>query len=80
MFEHVVGLSLGTPATLRLRRRRPEGGFDRAALPLDPRGAYHLSGEARHGWEHSIAPGEETRWSVTFRSLAARAISPRRPA
>jgi alkylated DNA repair dioxygenase AlkB len=70
VFEHVVGVSLGAPATLRLRKRRPDGKFDRAELPLEPRGAYHLSGEARHVWEHSIAPMDEARWSVTFRSLA----------
>jgi alkylated DNA repair dioxygenase AlkB len=69
VFEHVVGVSLGAPAGLRLRRRRPDGKFDRAEAALDPRGAYHLSGEARHGWEHSIAPMEASRWSVTFRSL-----------
>jgi len=68
VFDHVVGLSLGAPATLRLRRRRPDG-FDRAAVALDPRAAYHLSGEARHEWEHSIVPMADTRWSVTFRSL-----------
>ena len=69
VFEHVVGVSLGVPATMRFRRRRP-GGFDRASVPLAPRSAYHLSGEARHGWEHSIAEMEETRWSITFRSFA----------
>jgi alkylated DNA repair dioxygenase AlkB len=72
VFDHVVGISLGDPAVLRLRRRRPDGGFDRAALPLAPRSAYHLSGEARHDWEHSIAPSETRRWSITFRSLSAR--------
>jgi len=71
VFEHVVGISLGAPAVLRLRQREP-GGFDRAAIPLEPRGAYHLSGEARHRWEHSIVPMAETRWSITFRSLADR--------
>lgn len=70
VFEHVVGVSLGAPTTLRLRRRRADGKFDRAELPLDPRGAYHLSGEARHTWEHSIAPMDAARRSVTFRSLA----------
>jgi alkylated DNA repair protein (DNA oxidative demethylase) len=69
VFEHVVAVSLGAPATLRLRRRIA-GGFERAALPLAPRSAYHLSGEARHLWEHSIAPLPERRWSVSFRSLA----------
>jgi alkylated DNA repair dioxygenase AlkB len=70
VFEHVVGVSLGAVATMRLRRRRPEGGFDRRSVPLAPRSAYHLSGEARHGWEHSIPEMEATRWSITFRSLS----------
>nr|WP_157026731.1 alpha-ketoglutarate-dependent dioxygenase AlkB [Sphingomonas horti] len=68
VFEHVVGVSLGAEAGMRFRRRR-DGGFERRSLPLPPRAAYHLSEEARHGWEHSIAPIQETRWSVTFRSL-----------
>ena len=70
VFEHVVGISLGAPCDLRLRRRRP-GGFDRLSVPLAPRSVYHLAGEARHQWEHSIAPLDRTRWSVTFRSLVA---------
>lgn len=70
-FEHVVGLSLGAPATMRFRRRR-DGGFERATLPLEPRSIYHLAGEARHEWEHSIAPMSETRWSITFRSFVSR--------
>ena len=68
VFEHVVGISLGAPATMRFRRRR-SGGFDRASAELTPRSIYHLSGEARHKWEHSIAEMAETRWSITFRSL-----------
>jgi alkylated DNA repair protein (DNA oxidative demethylase) len=70
-FEHVVGLSLGAPAVMRFRRRRGEK-FERRNVPLAPRAAYHLSGEARHEWEHSIAEMEQTRWSVTFRSFAHR--------
>ncbi|MGY4397221.1 alkylated DNA repair dioxygenase AlkB [Sphingomonas sp. UYAg733] len=73
VFEHVVGISLKTPATLRLRRR-VAGGFDRAALPLAPRSIYHLSGVARHDWEHSIVELEERRWSVTFRSLSGKGL------
>jgi len=69
VFEHVVGVSLGSAAAMRLRRR-VQGGFRRATLPLAPRSVYHLSGEVRHAWEHSIAPLEVPRWSVTFRSLA----------
>ncbi len=77
VFEHVVGVSLGVPATMRFRRRKP-GGFDRVAVPLPPRSVYHLSGEARHDWEHSIAEMEVTRWSITFRSFTASARQDRR--
>jgi len=69
VFEQVVGVSLRTPATLRFRRRRA-GGFDRASLEVAPRSAYLLSGEARHEWEHSIAPGDRLRFSITFRTLS----------
>ncbi len=69
VFEHVVGISLGIPATMRFRRRVGTK-FERASVPLAPRSIYHLSGEARHGWEHSIAAMEIARWSITFRSLA----------
>jgi DNA oxidative demethylase len=71
VFEHVVGISLGAPATMRFRRRG-RGGFDRASVLLAPRSIYHLTGEARHDWEHSIAAMEVTRWSITFRSLSER--------
>ena len=69
VFETVVGISLGSPATLRFRRRRP-GGFDRANVEVEPRSAYLISGPARHEWEHSIAPGETLRFSITFRTLS----------
>jgi hypothetical protein len=55
---------------MRFRRRRA-GGFDRATAELPARSIYHLSGEARYEWEHSIAEITLTRWSITFRSLAA---------
>lgn len=69
IYGHVLGISLGAPATMRFRRRRTDG-FDRVSVPLDPRGGYHMSGPARHEWEHSISPMERPRWSITFRSLA----------
>lgn len=69
MFEHVMGISLGAPAVMRFRLRTAKG-FARASTPLPPRSIYHLGGEARHLWEHSIAPMEAPRWSITFRSLA----------
>jgi alkylated DNA repair dioxygenase AlkB len=69
VFEKVVGISLNTSATLRFRRRIGSG-FRRASLEVEPRSAYLLSGEVRHDWEHSIAPGQSPRFSITFRSLS----------
>lgn len=69
VFEKVVGISLGTAATLRFRQRTSSG-FRRAKLEMMPRSAYLLSGDARHEWEHSIAPGQSLRFSITFRTLS----------
>ena len=69
VFDRVVGVSLGSPATLRFRQRQASG-FRRFSLPVEPRSAYLLSGEARHDWEHRIVPGDELRFSITFRTLS----------
>lgn len=69
VFDQVVGISLAAPATLRFRRRNPVG-FDRVKVDVAPRSAYLLSGEVRWDWEHSIAPGDQLRFSITFRSLS----------
>lgn len=73
VFEHVVGISLGVPATMRFRRRTGTG-FERATAPLAPRSVYHLTGDARHLWEHSIAEMDVRRWSITFRSLSEKGL------
>jgi len=73
IYEHVIGLSLGEPATMRFRRKADER-WQRASLPLEPRGIYHLAGEARRNWEHSIAPMEQRRHSITFRSFSERGL------
>ena len=67
-YGEVLGLSLGADCTLRLRRRTDDG-FERRKLALPARSLYHLSGEVRWEWEHSIVPLEVTRRSVTFRTL-----------
>ena len=69
VFEEVVGFSLATPAVLRFRQRAASG-FRRASQNVLPRSAYLLSGEARHDWEHSISPGDQLRFSITFRALS----------
>jgi DNA oxidative demethylase len=67
VFEKVFGLSLLSPCVLRFRRRHARG-FERFSLDAAPRSAYLLTGEIRHDWEHSIAPMEMKRYSITFRS------------
>lgn len=68
VFEHVIGISLGSPAAMRFRRRA-DGKFERTTADLAPRSIYHIHGEARNDWEHSISAMDAPRWSVTFRSL-----------
>jgi alkylated DNA repair dioxygenase AlkB len=68
-YGEVMGLSLGAPTVFRLRRRLPDGGFERRNIDLPPRSLYLLSGEVRREWEHSIAPVAELRSSITFRTL-----------
>jgi alkylated DNA repair protein (DNA oxidative demethylase) len=70
VFDKVVGVSLQSACVLRFRRR-DGAAFRRFGLPAPARSAYLLSGEVRHQWEHSIAPLEQRRFSVTFRSRGA---------
>lgn len=67
-YGEVLGLSLGADCIMRLRRRTGSG-FERRKLALPARSLYRLSDEARWDWEHSIAPLEDTRRSITFRTL-----------
>ena len=69
VFDRVVGISLNAPATLRFRQRNGSS-FRRFSLPVEPRSAYLLSGDARLEWEHSIAPGDDLRFSITFRTMS----------
>lgn len=68
-YGEVMGLSLTALATFRLRRRTPVG-FERRNVQLRPRSLYLLSGEVRRDWEHSIAPMDAIRRSITFRTMA----------
>jgi DNA oxidative demethylase len=68
VFGDVVGVSLLAPARLRFRRKAGDR-WERTALMAAPRSAYLLRGEARAEWEHSIAPMDALRYSITFRTL-----------
>jgi alkylated DNA repair dioxygenase AlkB len=69
-FECIVGISLGTPARLRLRPYPPDAPKreDIVTLELQPRSIYRLTGAARWAWQHGVPPVETLRWSITLRT------------
>jgi alkylated DNA repair dioxygenase AlkB len=73
-FDEVVAVSLLAPCVLRFRRRSGES-WDRRSLTVEPRSAYLLTGPSRTIWEHSIPAPDRHRYSITFRTLAARAAA-----
>jgi alkylated DNA repair dioxygenase AlkB len=72
----VLGISLESPCRFRFR---PRGASAREAFTqvLAPRSAYVMAGPSRTEWEHQIPPVQQTRFSISFRSLVRR---PRRAA
>jgi alkylated DNA repair dioxygenase AlkB len=68
VFGNVMGLSLASPCTFRLRKSNGEGRWERVSLRLEPRSAYFLADAVRWKWEHSIPPVEGLRYSITFRN------------
>jgi alkylated DNA repair dioxygenase AlkB len=68
VFGDVVGISLLSAATLRMRCKSGRG-WRRALLKLQPRSAYLLRGPVREQWEHSIPAVDQLRYSITFRTL-----------
>jgi alkylated DNA repair dioxygenase AlkB len=68
-FRDVMGLSLASACSFRLRKSLAAGKWQRVSVDLAPRSAYFLSGPARWEWEHSIPPVETLRYSLTFRNL-----------
>jgi alkylated DNA repair dioxygenase AlkB len=67
-FEDIIGISLGSACTFRFRRKAGAG-WERASLIAEPRSIYLLRGPSRSLWEHSLAPVETLRYSITFRTL-----------
>jgi alkylated DNA repair dioxygenase AlkB len=74
-YDDVIGISLLSPCTFRMRRKRGSG-WERAATRLDRRSIYLMRGPSREDWEHSIPAVEELRYSVTFRSLREATAQP----
>jgi alkylated DNA repair dioxygenase AlkB len=69
LFGEVVGISLLSPCTFRLRRKMGDGRWERASLVAEPRSAYLLAGPSRTEWEHSIPAVAALRYSITFRNF-----------
>lgn len=70
-FAVVAGVSLGGSARMRFR---PWAAGKRVAqkalgLELERRSAYVLRNDVRWNWQHQIAPTQELRYSITFRTL-----------
>jgi alkylated DNA repair dioxygenase AlkB len=71
-YDDVIGVSLLSPCTFRMRKKRGAG-WERAAMQLDPRSIYLLRGPSRDQWQHSIPAVGALRYSITFRSLRSSA-------
>jgi alkylated DNA repair dioxygenase AlkB len=70
-FDLITGVSLAGHCRMRLRPYRPEGGHRREevrVLELAPGSAYIMREAARWGWQHSVAPTKELRYSITLRT------------
>lgn len=68
VFGDVVGLSLLSPCTFRLRLKSGHL-WERRKLIAEPRSIYLLHGPARTEWQHSIPGVENLRYSITFRNI-----------
>jgi alkylated DNA repair dioxygenase AlkB len=68
VFGEVVGISLLSPCTFRLRRQAGDT-WERVNLVAEPRSAYLMSGPSRTEWEHSIPGVDALRYSITYRNL-----------
>lgn len=67
-YEDIVAVSFLAPCTLRLRRKVGEG-WERRSAHVEPRSVYLLYGPVRNSWQHSIAPMDVLRYSVTLRTF-----------
>jgi DNA oxidative demethylase len=67
VWDRVVGVSLGAPATMVFRHRDTG---EELSVALLPRSAYLLADDARHVWQHGLPPMQGTRYSITLRTFS----------
>jgi alkylated DNA repair dioxygenase AlkB len=70
----VIGISLGAPATLRLRPWKGAMRRSLRAAVLESGSIYVLDGEARYRWEHHIPPVSAERYSLTLRTVLGKTL------
>jgi alkylated DNA repair dioxygenase AlkB len=69
-FEIIIGISLASSCRMRLKPYKAEGKL--VSVILEPGSAYVMRDTARWKYQHSIAPVEKLRYSITFRTLRAK--------
>jgi alkylated DNA repair dioxygenase AlkB len=67
-FELIAGVSLAGRCRMRFRPYPPKPRARALVLELEPRSVYVLRDEIRWGWQHSVAPTAELRYSITLRT------------
>jgi len=70
VFNHIVGVSMGSDADMVFSRPAEAGG-EAITVTLPRRSMFKLSGDARFVYRHGIPPISGTRWSLTLRTLTA---------
>lgn len=68
MFDKVLGVSLGSNCTIKLRKPHNDY-YEVYQATLKPGSVYILSGPARTTWYHHIPAVKDLRYSVTLRTL-----------
>jgi len=70
-FALIAGISLQSDCTFKLRPHEKEKQTRKATISftVERRSLYVMEGEARTDWQHSIAPVNDVRYSITVRTL-----------
>jgi alkylated DNA repair dioxygenase AlkB len=72
-FDIIAGISLLSDCKFKLRPydKSKQGRSSVITVPVRRRSLYIMSGESRSDWEHSTAPLNNVRYSITLRTLRA---------
>ncbi|MGZ8545419.1 MAG: alpha-ketoglutarate-dependent dioxygenase AlkB [Flavisolibacter sp.] len=70
-FELIAGISLGADCIFKLRphNKQLQTRNTTISIPVNRRSVYIMKGDARSEWQHRTAPVNNTRYSITIRTL-----------